>query len=358
MTNPVAPSASGEEHDLARILALLIDHRRSLVAIPFVTAVVTAIVVLLWPKSYTSQAQFVPSPSATDASALGATGVLGSIAASLHLTPTNAMTGSPQYFNALMVSQPLLEKVMWSRYRLSGPDSTETSLISVLDLTKYDSATAELYALKRLRDKWISQDVDPGTGIATLSVTSPDPLLSSEVAQRILDLLDQFNRSIENGSARARREFVGARLDDAAHRLKAVEDSLRTFRTKNRIIDNSPALELESARLQRQIDVENQVYLTLRQEYESARIDEVRDTPELTIIQSPAPPALHDPRHGLLKVLLAAIGAWCVTLGIIIGREYWRSLPLEGYRGYVEREFRSLMHRRRSRRASPGGTGR
>lgn len=341
MTTPNVPAAtpSSQHRDLTEVIALVLAHRRSLIAVPAVTAVLTAVVVLLWPVSFTATATFVPSSNSAASDVLGASGLLGSIAANLHIGTPGALTNSPQYFNELIVSRPILERAVWTAYQIEG-DSAPQTLISLMDLADYDSATATTYALRTLRTSWISQSVDDATGIATLEVTTDDPGLSAQVAQRLLDLLNDYNLHLANTTARQEREFVGQRLQDATARLRTAEDSLRAFQLANRATATSPTLQLEASRLQRQVDVENQVYLALRQQYETARIAEVRDTPVLSVIEPPSPPALHDRRYGLLKVLFAAFGAGFATLVVIIVRGYWDAMPDTAGRRAVQIQLR------------------
>src|SRR5205807_248265 len=114
------------------------------------------------------------------------------------------------------------------------------------------------------------------------------------------DLLDTLigtaNRyAIKNlrGRARARRTFAEQQADDARHNLEAAEDSLKTFYVRNRRIQDSPQLQFEETRLRRRVDVRQEVFLTLTREYEQARIDEVRDTPVLAVVDPPVAPTKH-----------------------------------------------------------------
>src|SRR5262249_435769 len=57
----------------------------------------------------------------------------------------------------------------------------------------------------------------------------------------------------------------------------------------------------------REVSMRQAVYTTLVQSYEAARIDEVRNTPVITVMEPPDVPAKADPRLALLKSLLAGI---------------------------------------------------
>jgi len=78
-------------------------------------------------------------------------------------------------------------------------------------------------------------------------------------------------------------------------------------------LNSMPALALEFARLTREVEVTNGIYVFLVQEYEAARIQEARDTPTIQILDRPAPPEIRTrPR----RKVMVAIGA---LVGLILG---------------------------------------
>ena len=46
----------------------------------------------------------------------------------------------------------------------------------------------------------------------------------------------------------------------------------------------------EEGRIRRQVEIRQEVYLTLRREYETARIEEVNDVPIITVVDAAVPP--------------------------------------------------------------------
>ena len=67
---------------------------------------------------------------------------------------------------------------------------------------------------------------------------------------------------------KSKKEFILSRILEEQINLAAMEDKLRVFREKNREIRKSPSLQLEEARLQRDVQVKTQVYITLKQQNE------------------------------------------------------------------------------------------
>jgi hypothetical protein len=86
----------------------------------------------------------------------------------------------------------------------------------------------------------------------------------------VVDLVNAFNLEQRLTRARSKREFVQGRLDDAQRELSAAEWRLRDFYEENRQWRTSPSLTFTEGQLSRQVDVANDMYLSLRREFESA----------------------------------------------------------------------------------------
>jgi uncharacterized protein involved in exopolysaccharide biosynthesis len=151
------------------------------------------------------------------------------------------------------------------------------------------------------------------TGVVSLRVTMPDPRLAADVNRRILELLDRWNLESRQSQAAAERRFTEQRMTEAGQELRQVENRLQEFLQRNRDYQNSPQLSFEHDRLAREIAMRQQVYTTLAQAFEQARIDEVRDTPVLSVIDAPEAPAIPDGRGVVSSAVLGA------ALGILLG---------------------------------------
>jgi uncharacterized protein involved in exopolysaccharide biosynthesis len=114
---------------------------------------------------------------------------------------------------------------------------------------------------------------------------------------------------------------VEARLAEARTELVDAENRLATFLERNRRYQDSPELTFEAARLQRQVDLQQQVYASLAQAYEKARIDEVRNTPVLSVVDSPD--VLPGGRGLVRRALLGALLGAALAFLVVVVREYW-----------------------------------
>jgi uncharacterized protein involved in exopolysaccharide biosynthesis len=173
-----------------------------------------------------------------------------------------------------------------------------------------------------------------------LSVLSPWPSVSRSIADRLITAVNEFNLRTSQSQASAERQFVELQLQGAERELRASEDRLLTFRQRNRIIA-SPELMADLERLQREVTLRMQVYTSLVQARDDARVREVRNTPVMTIIEAPNTPVRSEPRKPVQKaVLLALAGALVGVLTVLISDRWTAARRFGGPR---EQEFFQLV---------------
>lgn len=108
-------------------------------------------------------------------------------------------------------------------------------------------------------------------------------------------------------------------------------------------LSSMPALAAELARLTRDVEILNRVYLYLVQEQESARIQEAKDTPTIQILDRPVPAEIRDrPKRKLVVGIGGLIG---LVVGIVMAffREFLSSDSSDSRaRGNLETVIRIL----------------
>jgi uncharacterized protein involved in exopolysaccharide biosynthesis len=153
------------------------------------------------------------------------------------------------------------------------------------------------------------------TGVVTISIVTRWPGLSYGLTQQFLAMVDSFNLATRQQQATALEAFTTHRMAQASAELKAAEDSLATFMQNNRNYLTAPFLVLEHDRLQRSITFKQGVYVTLVQTYEQARIDAVRNTPSIVVVQPALMPLTGDPKHGKIKLAVALVFGMVLGVG-------------------------------------------
>jgi uncharacterized protein involved in exopolysaccharide biosynthesis len=310
---PFAPSP-------LRILAFVLRHRVAMIYGPLAVAGLIVAWGAFQGRTYTSEAAFMPVASTTNRQALA--GLAAQFGVAL---PTQEPGQSPQFYIDLMRSRPILEAVVTTQFTVLTDSGTVTAdLVALLNPTGDSPAQRLEEGTKRL-NAMLGAVAGIRTGVVNFTIRSKYPDLSQAIAQRFLDQVDAFNQRGRGSRAAAERGFVEKRLKEAREELAQAEDELLVFTRQNRTFGDASELTVRRDRLQREVLMRQQVYTSLAQAFEQARIEEVRDTPVLSILGTPTLPARGDSRglatRGIvLTVLFAVLGGL-----VALAREYGRA---------------------------------
>jgi uncharacterized protein involved in exopolysaccharide biosynthesis len=269
----------------------------------------TLAIILIRGPSFTSRASFIPQSRRNASLAAGFAAQLGVA------LPGQDQTQSPNFYADLATSNLVLGAVADS----GVPDARRrvVSLASFFEIQDDAPAITRARVISQLRSR-VGTNVVQKTGLVELSVSTKDPTVSAAILQRIVGELERFNQGARRSQASAERRFTERRFDEVRSELNTAEERLVSFLQRNRDYGNSPLLAFEHERLQRDVQVKQQVFQTLSQAVEQARIEEVRDTPVLSIIEPPTPPPVRDARRLPIKMLEALAFAIAVAGGVAV----------------------------------------
>jgi hypothetical protein len=172
----------------------------------------------------------------------------------------------------------------------TGEETGERPLLDVLVPAAGNEHVRRMKGIRRLRKHVVQAAKDSETGIVSLEVTTKDPDLSAHLANALVAELEQYLISIRQNEGRKNRTFIDERLAEVSTELAGAETRLTRFREGNRRIAGSPELQLEEARLHRDVLTQEQVFLELQKQTEIAEIEEVKNTPVLKILDEATPP--------------------------------------------------------------------
>jgi uncharacterized protein involved in exopolysaccharide biosynthesis len=195
---------------------------------------------------------------------------------------------------------------------------------SVITLYEIDEGAPDrtlFEAVRLLREELIAVRPNRQTSVVTVEVRTRWPQLSKQMSERILQLVNRFNLESRNTQAGAERDFVVGRLDTAVAELRGAENRLQQFLQRNREFRTDPALQFEHDRLMREMNLRQQIYTTLVQSYEQARIEAVRNTPSITVVDPPSQPLRGDSRRTPLKGIVALLFGAVLALAYVFVAE-------------------------------------
>lgn len=358
---PVWYEEEREELSVVQLINILLRHRWKILGLPLLFASVAVVATILWPQSYTSEASIVPQ---AESGVSGQLSEFSGVASQLGISvPTGQAGKSPQFYADLLTSRRLLEEAVTSRYMRDlvaggdfsgdGADSTgrgggappmsdSPRGITLVQLYEIEAPTPRIAvsrAVDRLK-KSVSVSTATETGVVTLSVTTRWPAVSKQVGTTLIDLVNDFNNRVRQSQASAEAEFVQERLQEARQELRVAEDSLENFLQRNVGWQQSPELRFQHDRLQRRVNLKQQVYTSLATRYEEARISEVKSTPVVTTVTRPQLPARSDSGHLPIKAVVGLVLGGVVGVGWAFGAEFTASVRQEDEEDY--RTFLSL----------------
>ena len=104
--------------------------------------------------------------------------------------------------------------------------------------------------------------------------------------------------------------------------LMLAEDQLKNFRVGNRNIISSPALQLEQARLMREVELHTQVYITLKTQHEMVKIEEVQGASMIQILDHPESPTRKIYPRPLRSIVISILFGAVFGVGIIYFKDW------------------------------------
>jgi uncharacterized protein involved in exopolysaccharide biosynthesis len=279
----------------------------------------------------------------------GAASPYGAIAAQFGVAaPSSSQVDPVDFYVQLLDTRALLTQVIHSRYRTD--DNRQVPYAAAFGIQGNTPSQTDQRAVSDLR-KRIGASSNSVTSTITLSVTARSGLLAEQVARAIVTAINDFNVQRRQSSARNERRFAEDRLVQARAELRASQDELEQYAISNKAFSQSASQQFHTQRLQAEIDIRQRLVAMLEQAFEQAKLDEVRDTPVITEIDSPEGSAtrkLSLPVMAAIGAVLGLVGGFAIALIVTLG-------SLQRYRYPVEwaemKERLPALPRRRKKRA-------
>lgn len=326
----MAVGGGDDEISLLSGVNAVLRNRVTVLGVAALCALLVVVASAVRARTYSSSATFMPQSR-------GAQSGLTGLAAQFGVSVAGADPGqTPQFYVDLIQSRQILRDAVDTRYTFpTDSGRVSATLTELYGASESQPALRREVALAELRDR-VGAKVSPGTGVVALTVTTTNPALSEQVATRIVDLLNRFNLERRQSQAAAERRFAGERLNAVRADLRTAENRLQTFLQENRAFGAAPALRFEQERLARDVSLQQQLFNTLAQSYEQAKLDEVRDTPVITLIERPEVPVRPDPRGLAGKAVLGLLGGLVLGVIVALAHDFMRYARRSGSEEFAE----------------------
>jgi uncharacterized protein involved in exopolysaccharide biosynthesis len=300
---------------LARATAVVARHARLFIALVVLAVMLSVLNWYMNGRGYVAESRFRPSTGGGDMSRLSG------IAAQFGIDglPTSEKE-TIDFYAELSKSREILGPLVLKEYRFAetlepNADTVTGTIVKLYDIREKQPQRGMIAARQRLADD-VSVSTNLKANLVTVRVTAPWPKLAEQLNRDLLNEVNKFNLEKRQSQGSAERSFVQAQLRQAQNELTAAENELEQFLLGNRRFDKSTSLTFDRERLQRRVELRQQVYASLAQSFEKAKIDEVRNTPVITIVEGPETSAR--PNGSLIRsILLGLVPGTIVALALV-----------------------------------------
>jgi tyrosine-protein kinase Etk/Wzc len=287
---PIQYTKPEHEIDLIEIITILWKARIFIAAVTAISLIIGIIYLKTATPLYSGTITLYPA-------AQGTSNPMAAMARQMGMAGASA---SDANYNIpdVVKSRTLSEQIVAHEWEIPGFDR-KIDLVEYFDFlnepekpewvqTKEDEETWRLrrfysYSSMIARDR-INVNANVKTGLITVSVLMEKPKLASDIANFISVFVANWVNDTQKDAIRRNLEFINERSAVLGAELQEAENELKKFRETNRNIANSPDLQLELQRLQRQVTIKQEVYLTMVKQREINQIEENKSADVIRIL--------------------------------------------------------------------------
>ena len=186
---------------------------------------------------------------------------------------------------------------------------------SIIDLSGYK-------VNKKLKNH-ITISKDRQTDIVTVQVEVFEDFLAKSMAEIVMKNLINEIIFFSSQTANEKIGFINSRLTEVSSELNVLENKLKDFKSQNKLI-NTPLLQLEFDRIQREVAMKNIVYQSLNQELELLKMDLVETSSDIYAIENPTFPYQKSRPTRSTGLIIALINCFIITYSFIYIRRIFK----------------------------------
>ena len=307
------------------ILLILSRHIKIILIIPTILCSVTIINMLFIAKPvYTSTSKIMSSSGSSSMSQ--AAGLASQFGISLPISQSGPKWDYPEIINSRTLARAILKRKFNTE-----KFGQQKSLLQILTYGNDEPANAmdtlEVKAVNNLLGM-IAVSENKNT-IYTINLHASEPQLAAEINKVLIEELDAHQKKYNKEKTSETRQFIEERIVSTEKELMKAEEELKIFMDRNRRIENSPTLQLEQQRLAREATVLTGVFTTLKQQLETTKIEEVKESDYVVILDPPEVPLERSKPNKKKMVILAGLLGIGLGIGIAFVWEYVRSIEEE-----------------------------
>ncbi|MCC5943239.1 MAG: hypothetical protein JJU37_16975 [Balneolaceae bacterium] len=175
--------------------------------------------------------------------------------------------------------------------------------------------------IRNLRER-ISADALREVGVVSVTVKMQDPLAAAQIADQLVELLSEYITEYRTEKFRRDVQFIEERYEEARIRFEEAQQELARFNDANRG-QLSAMARTEEQLLQNNFNLTFNLYNTLAERLEDARIKLQEETPVVNILE-PAivPDRRSEPKRAQLMIIYTILGG-IVGVILLFAKQFW-----------------------------------
>ena len=330
VTNYASPSIYEEGTiSLSDILLTMAEQLKIILLVPFISIFITfTYVQFIQAPEYVSWAT-VLLPENKAANLGGLAGLASQFGVNVP-TGVQADLSSPSLFPELLGSRTFAEQILDKKF-YTKKYNKNLSLLAILtygdnppNLGRDTLVTMALSSLKGL----LEFNQDPNSTFSVIRVTASESVFAKELAEVVLNELEDLSQYFKSQTTNEKITFINNRITSVGYELEKSEQRLKQFNERNRQV-SSPALQLELERLTRDMEIQKGIYLTLKQQLELAKIDEVQEASVIQVLDKPVVALIPSNKNLVSSIIISAILGIAVGIFLAFVRSYFNTSEMD-----------------------------
>jgi len=316
-------------------ISFFIQNRKINIIISIIYIILSVIIVFfVIPLEYTSSVSLLPSAATFSQQMLGKLGGLEKLAG---IDIGGGMTGqSQEMYMGIIDSKRLLDRVTNHEYEFVHESRTlKQNLVEFFEINAEDEREIVEKVLKKMREDVVIVNIDVNNNILYLDVTTENPFLSAQVANKIIEVLNDIVKNEIQKEYRQQLQYLENRLDEIKDSLKIAETELMIFLETN-TDPTLPAFQVEQLRLQRQVQIQTELLIEFRKQLEIFIVNNMVNLADIKVLDKAYPSYRKSrPKRALLLItfiILLGFVQLAFNASVVIFRHFRKELhgkPLE-----------------------------
>lgn len=281
------------------------------------------------PVQYSAVARILPEYSG-GASSSGGLGDLASLAGVSLRSRTDAIR--PDLYPDILTSRPFLVKALSTPLPISGGKSV--LLINVLSNKAKPFTTRQISSFDTLVTMTKEQEnamftlqslivcaIEKTSGVLSITVELPDPLLAAATAGMAVDYLQEFVTNYRSSKLVEKTRLLKKQGEEARQKYQKAEIALSSYRDRN-LNPFTNLSRVEEQRLQSDFLQYQTMYADLRRQLEAVKLQVQEEAPVVKVLDPPmVPNSKSKPKKLIISLQFAVIGGLLALLWAIFFKE-------------------------------------